>query len=247
MDGDSEVLTPPVPKQVVARAVALYIITCRCQLEIDLAREAEPKSELQAELDDMRQFVAETADLVLSNQERRLFDSPLGGWKHSDIVDQSWRRESLVVFLWALTQVGELPRYDTQARSPEGFKGDDLIDLFLTGVPRLRPEAEIEAARDAAELWHWRSRKRQVEGSTGPYTPDGKSLEDVVAGAAQTSFRNGWSDAPIDGDFPALGKAYRDLDEQEFQSVTSIAMERHRALNWLCGFSQDWDQVPTDT
>jgi hypothetical protein len=29
--------------------------------------------------------------------------------------------------------------------------------------------------------------------------------------------------------------------------VASIARERHRAFNWLCGYAADWDRVPTDT
>ncbi len=28
--------------------------------------------------------------------------------------------------------------------------------------------------------------------------------------------------------------------------AAAIATERHHALNWLCGFGTDWDNVPTD-
>jgi len=54
---------------------------------------------------------------------------------------------------------------------------------------------------------------------------------------------------PIGSDFPAMGKPYRDLSLEEFAILTSIAQERHKALNWLCGFSSSgrWADTPTHT
>jgi hypothetical protein len=37
---------------------------------------------------------------------------------------------------------------------------------------------------------------------------------------------------PIGDDFPAFGKAYRDLTNEEYSQATSIAVEGHGAL-WL--------------
>ena len=51
--------------------------------------------------------------------------------------------------------------------------------------------------------------------------------------------------APIDGDFPAYGKAYRELADDEYAEATAIATERLRAFNWLAGSSSDWDSVAT--
>ena len=49
--------------------------------------------------------------------------------------------------------------------------------------------------------------------------------------------------------FLAFGKAYRDLGPEEYAIATSIARERHFALNWLCGHAPGnrWDETPTDT
>ena len=43
--------------------------------------------------------------------------------------------------------------------------------------------------------------------------------------------------------------SYRDLTDEEWSSIRSIAFERHFALNWLCGYAPDnrWDETPTDT
>ena len=71
----------------------------------------------------------------------------------------------------------------------------------------------------------------------------------VVRVAAREAHKKGDIPTPVDGDFPAHAKAYRDLSDLERSQMMSIAMERHRALNWLCGFAPEnrWDETPTDT
>ena len=49
------------------------------------------------------------------------------------------------------------------------------------------------------------------------------------------------------GDFHAYGKVYRHLTPEQHAEAHSIALERHHALNWLCGAGSDWDDVPLDT
>lgn len=53
----------------------------------------------------------------------------------------------------------------------------------------------------------------------------------------------------IGSDFPAIGRPYRNLSIEELAILTSIAQERHKALNWLCGFSSSgrWADTTTDT
>jgi hypothetical protein len=67
--------------------------------------------------------------------------------------------------------------------------------------------------------------------------------------ASAKAAEDGAFPAVIGDDFPAFGKPYRDLTREEFLGVTSIALERHRAFNWLCGFApgNKWSQTPTDT
>ena len=52
---------------------------------------------------------------------------------------------------------------------------------------------------------------------------------------------------PIDDDSPAFGKTYRDLTDDEWSTMHSIATERLYALNWLCGYAANWDDVRCDT
>jgi len=79
--------------------------------------------------------------------------------------------------------------------------------------------------------------------------PDGYTIEQVIELAALKGAEDEDLPRPIGSDFPAKGKPYRDLSFEEFGILTSIAQERHKALNWLCGFSSSgrWADTPTDT
>jgi hypothetical protein len=75
------------------------------------------------------------------------------------------------------------------------------------------------------------------------------SYDDVVRFSAKTAHEKGTLSEIIDEDFVFLGKAFRELNEDEYETAKSIIMERHFALNWLCGMApaNRWDETPTDT
>jgi hypothetical protein len=164
-------------------------------------------------------------------------------------IDASWRVESVQALLWAFGAMDHLPPYDSMSTH-------DVLDMVpvesgsaILATARLRPEAEIDQARDAAELWHWRSRTRDLmESGASPGAGD-LGWDDIVSGAADAAVRLGMFEAPVGGDFPAFGKPYRELEEQERDTIRSITTERHTTLKWLCGFApgNDWDKTPTDT
>ena len=79
------------------------------------------------------------------------------------------------------------------------------------------------------------------------FKPKSTDLDSATRLAAARAYDEGSIPAPIDGDFPAFGKAYRALDAEHAGELGSAAVERHHALNWLCGRGADWDKVPTDT
>ena len=75
------------------------------------------------------------------------------------------------------------------------------------------------------------------------------SYDDIVRFAAKTAHERGDIPQILDKDFVFLGKPFRELPPDEYQQAHSIIMERHCALNWLCGFAPGnrWDETPTDT
>jgi len=167
------------------------------------------------------------------------------------LVDVGWLAESAVCLLWALGLVSEVPPYDQETKVETLNKiPAEPVDV-LARKATLRPADTTMKQRDLAELWHWRSRTRQMQeqGKTPPSLPGGMTIEKIIQMAAAKAAENAAFPALIGDDFPAFGKPYRDLNAEEFSRATSIAMERHRAFNWLCGYApgNKWAETPTHT
>ena len=171
-------------------------------------------------------------------------------------IDMCWRIEAAQCLMWALRIISELPPYDTLA-SPDILKMFDVSEpaTFIREAS-LRPESEIDEARSLAELWHWRSRTRQLIEMGKDLSPDAKMLaagfrtyDDIVRFTARKSVETGTLPRHLEEDFPARNKAYRNLTRQEWQEIGSITVERHFACNWLSGYAprNNWDETPTDT
>jgi hypothetical protein len=84
----------------------------------------------------------------------------------------------------------------------------------VSSSARLRDEKETDHAREIAELWHWRSRTRQLIEQGYPFQPtEGlkkaglNTMDDVVRMSARTAAKPGDLPPCIDDDFPAKGKA----------------------------------------
>jgi hypothetical protein len=174
-----------------------------------------------------------------------------------DQIDALWRVEAAKVFMWALHLIPELHTPDAQA-DLDLLKSEILSrPAKLFSSASLRPATEIDHAREIAELWHWRSRTEELIREERPFPIDEevfrkqgiKSYSDIVRMAAHAAHESGDLDLLIGGDFGVNGKAYADLSSEEWSEVRSISIERHRALNWLCGYSpgNDWDATPIDT
>ena len=156
------------------------------------------------------------------------------------VVDAVWRGEALGTLLWAL-QLIELPPYD-QPFDPEQVAAAGLEEA------ELRAAEEIELERDSARLWHWRARTTGLQAAGALELPERYSTFDqLIAATAMRGYEQGVLPAPMRGDFRAYGKVYRHLAPEQHAEAHSIAVERHHALNWLCGAGETWDEVPLDT
>ncbi|MCW2965731.1 MAG: hypothetical protein JWO17_2983 [Actinomycetia bacterium] len=156
------------------------------------------------------------------------------------VVDAVWRGEALGTLLWAL-QLLELPAYD------EPFDAEEVAAVQLDDAD-LRPGDEIELERDSARLWHWRARTTSLQAAGALELPERyATFDQLIAATAMRGYEQGVLPAPMRGDFRAYGKVYRHLAPEQHAEAHSIAVERHHALNWLCGAGQTWDDVPLDT
>jgi hypothetical protein len=156
------------------------------------------------------------------------------------VVDAVWRGEALGTLLWAL-QLIELPAYD-QPFDAEQVAASGLEDADL------RDGEEIELERDSARLWHWRARTTSLQAAGALELPERyATFDQLIAATAMRGYEQGVLPAPMRGDFRAYGKVYRHLSPEQHAEAHSIAVERHHALNWLCGAGETWDDVPLDT
>jgi hypothetical protein len=163
-----------------------------------------------------------------------------GGSTDPAVVDAVWRGEALGTLLWAL-QLAELPGYD-EPFDPQTVAATD------PGGARLRDGEEIELERDSARLWHWRARTTGLQASGSLELPVRyATFDQLIAATAMRGYEQGVLPAPMRGDFRAYGKVYRHLSPEQHAEAHSIALERHHALNWLCGRGTSWEDVPLDT
>jgi hypothetical protein len=192
----------------------------------------------------------------LSPRERAFADTTMVSMSAHQQADASWRVEAFRVLLWALGLLRELPPYDESADHDlvKSFPPAD-VQSFISGAV-LRPSERIHEARDTAELWHWRSRTRELieAGTRLPKDLQTKeagfrSYDDIVRFTARNAAAEGTLSGITEEDFTVNGKPYRDLAREEWSEVRSITVERHFSLNWLCGSapSNRWDDTPTDT
>jgi hypothetical protein len=157
-----------------------------------------------------------------------------------ETVESVWRGEGLGTLLWGL-QLAELPPYD------EPFDLEPLLGLE-PGEGAIRSAQELELERESARLWHWRARTSELQAAGRLELPARyASLDQLVAATAMRGYEQGALPSPMRGDFRAFGKVYRHLTPEQQAEAHSIAVERHHALNWLCGHGTSWHDVPLDT
>jgi hypothetical protein len=186
----------------------------------------------------------------VEEDEKRFLQAEVDQITAQQRIDAGWVAESIMCLLWALQLLPKIPPYDQEA-SPElvnALPATSIKDLVEQA--RLRPQEEIKKQRDIAELWHWRARTRRLQEEGHLFQlPGSYTIEQIIERAAIKGAQDWDFPKPIESDFPALGKPYRDLSFEEFATLTSIAQERHKALNWLCGLSPSgrWVDTPTET
>ena len=180
-------------------------------------------------------------------RESALLDKPDGTWTTAEIHQAIWATEALGVLAWALLAVRDIPVYETPFRFEtviDRLPVYHSIDRFLQAA-QLRPADEIAGARDLTELWQWRAQITQKQREGIP-PPEGTSYEAWILLIVAGAYEHDAIPEPIYGDFPISGKAYAALTDAEWVRVSTITRERFLAFNWLCGYSDDWDNTSTD-
>jgi len=198
--------------------------------------------------DDLDRWIErERLSAAFSDDERAVLALGPGEWTRRMVIDANWRIETLAVLLWALSQLDDLPGFDTMVDNLEIMNRSGLFKPvvdFMMGT-RLRPYSMLRAQREVAGIWRWRAH-------TGMLIREGRVLDgsqpinDLIGQAAEELHETLGVRLPSHGDIVAFGKPFSELDQEELQMVNSIAVERHFALRWLCGYVDDWGEGPVE-
>ncbi len=225
---------PPTAERVRRRAWALAAVAERGFLEAGDGEVAGPR------LDRMRRWIELSGIRTeLEPAERALIDSAVGAAHARQVIDATWRSEGLLVLAWALGAVA-LPSHEepcdfAAVASAVGFLADD--PTTISG--ELRADEELDRIRRRHLALHWRVREHRL--NVRPV--------DLVK-LSQSSFLGGFDlfgVAVVERDLAVGGQAITRADPDRLRSVTSIALERHHASNWLRGDDPIYSLVTTPT
>ena len=232
-EDDGEV-PPPDARRVVRRAQVMAAVIARAFLE-HVPKEQGNLSSLWEWLD--RHELWEEAE----PGERDLIRTDRAMIPPQAAIDGTWRAEGLAVLAWALGAY-DLPAHDVQA-DPQHVT--DAVGLFADPLPAamtspaLRAEGELQWQGDRLLGVHWRLR----DFSLRPVAMD------FTAFAASCWF--GSFDltgiATLEQDLAIEGRPISKADPDAVRRATSIALERHQAINWLRGYGRVYSQVDTST
>ena len=213
---------PPSVARVVARLLVLVGVSARAFAE-----------ESGEHLEEARVGVVDWCEELgiggeLEDHERAIVDAEIQTLDETDLVNASWGSEAAAVLAWSLGLV-DLPPHDLPMEpgvlyDAVGFpEPTDALDT-LSAI-RLRSPEEIATLRRRLFAIHWRLTEFRLR----------PGAKDFAAVAADASF--GPLDVEgltlVDGDLAVDGRALATADPERVGLAQSIALERHRAVNWL--------------
>jgi hypothetical protein len=227
--------TPPSAERVLRRALALATTSLRGQLEYETVQR-------EARLQHLREAVLRHGIAgELEPDERQLLAAGIGTPTRQQATSASWRIEGLTVLAWALG-VTELPAHDQLSGPDHAVIMRWLFSATLppqAATPTLRPAGELDAMRNHLLGVHWRLRDFGLH-------PRAMDFVDF----ARRCWFGGFDlrGLPVvDGDLAIGGVAIHRAAPEDVSRAKSIALERHQAINWLCGDAVRYSDVDTST
>jgi hypothetical protein len=224
-DDDEPAPEPPSAERVARRALALAAVTARAMMEYEASSDGAPHWH--------RKLLGWVGEIGIGDElepaERAVLDAPPGALDPQTHASSTWRLEGLAVLAWALGRF-DLPRYDEQVEPNPLWESLGLLGVeearALMASATLRPREEIGALRGRLFAVHWRLRDYSIR----PQAMD-------FAEFARTCWFGPLDITGLalaDGDVALQGERLDRADPEALTGTSSIAHERHLALNWLC-------------
>lgn len=237
-------MPPPSLDEIARRAQCVLGVLVRAQIEEQLASDPTSARGWTKTLERLETWlVHERLEPLLTQEEAALMHAKWGEWAREDMQAAIWRIEGLGVLLWAQSRLDRLIPFSEAAPSDEVLGAMPFLRAagdVLAGA-RHRPFEELDRVRRMAGVWRWRAKTELLHrGGVRPAT--GESTEVLVRRAAENAAKAGFV-VVTQGDFDVGGRAYRELDDATLRMLATVALERGRALEWLCGRAS-WDAPP---
>jgi hypothetical protein len=228
---------PPSAQRVARRAAVLAAVTCRGFLE-DHENLRDADALRQRALAWLKQHDLESE---LEPIEAEMLSTAAGQLGFHERIDSGWLCEGLAVLAWALHR-HDLPPHDVAVDAQAVLES---VGFLAPGVramlddPTLRTTAELERCKALLRGIHWRCEQ---------FSRDGKAV-DFLASATTACGATipGQNLSLADRDLAIRGRPIASVTPDEFDECSTIAMERHRAINWLLGRCPTYSETPTET
>jgi hypothetical protein len=238
---DDQSPLPPTPTRVARRALALAAVTARGLLE-----QEDPSD---PGVEETRQRVLRWVDDVgirdeLEPDEWKVLQLPLRAAPQQDMVNATWRIEGLAVLAWALNRFAA-PAYDQPVDPGQLLPAIGLLHAdraqALLAEPPLRPRDELVTMQRRLLAIHWRLRDFGIN-------PKSVNFRRFCDGSTMWLGAVDLAGVRLIGDDLALGDAaIANAPQALFHNACSAAMERHLAINWLCGGPPIYSETDTST
>ncbi|OWK36787.1 DUF4272 domain-containing protein [Fimbriiglobus ruber] len=235
--------TPPTATRVARRVVALTTVTARAVIERDARNGADAPDQSARKHQSLLAWLSDFPALVdeFEPAERGIVETPPGQLAPQKAVDAMWRIEGLTVLAWALGRF-DLPRYDELVNIDAIWSAARFLRPpaeALPAVSRLRSLNELEAYRRQAFAYHWRLRDYGLR----PRAMDLRTF-------ARTSWFGPLDISMLelqDNDLALRGARIDRAPADVLGSCTSLARERHQAINWLCQGPETYSRADVST
>ena len=233
---DDENIESPTAARVARRMYVLLAIAGRGLLDMNLAAGREPAYDIN----DLRAWLS-SLDIAeeVEPREQRIIETPAQQLAQQDLIDSIWTLEGLAVIAWALGLL-DLPPYDRLVETDELLTALAFLDYSrsrdIITKAALRPVDDLERFNRQIFAYHWRMVDYRVNRTTIDFARVQFGPEPLDVS---------W--ALVNGDLALQGVEIVEAEPELFARMSSVAMERHKASNWLCGHARVYSETPIDT
>lgn len=232
------------------RLIILSAVLARVGLESNAPLGGDPAdiADAEAERFDLLTWLKDVGAIAaLSRTEGTLLRTAVPKLLFELVAESSWQAERLAIIAWGAGLVDQLKPMHEEADVSAALgliptPWDGVAD-FIAGL-QPRSDEEVAGELERSEIWLWRAETEEARriADRGELVEIAQAIADVVAEGVEMGL---FERAP-DGDFLANGKSFHRLSEEQRTKIAIIASERLRALNWLRGAGDDWDDLSTD-